>query len=200
MNLFMDSIENQQPPEQKNNMKKRLPYLVVGVFAIVALVSLYLAYHASITRKMVPPVYKKVSAVIGTDIPVSISSDGVSLYFTHNGERLSLTNRIPDLIVGTEYTLIFTNTSGVKQGIFIPALKESVVAETAQPVSIRVRFTNPGTYYFMGNMYQSGWDGLRSGFDVGMDTIVTQPPINSDLGTISPTIANTFPPITTPVK
>jgi hypothetical protein len=111
-----------------------------------------------------------VSAVVGTDIPVTIHSDGVSVYFEHNGERLSLANRITDLMVGTEYAFTFTNNSGVKQGVFVPALKESIVVETGQTGTIYLRFTNPGTYYFMGNVYQPGWDGLRSGFDVGMDT------------------------------
>ncbi len=200
MNLFNESMDNQQTPIQKNNLKKWLPYIVVGVFAIVALVSLYFAYQTNVKTKTTPPEYKKVSAVTGVDIPVSVQSDGVSIYFEHNGERLSLTNRITDLMVGTEYTFTFTNNSGVKQGVFIPALKESVVADTTQTVSIPIKFGNPGTYYFMGNVYQPGWEGLKSGFDVGMDTIETPPPITADPGTISPTIANTFPPITTPVK
>jgi hypothetical protein len=179
-------MENQQPPEQKNKMKRLLPYLVVGIFALVALVSLYFTYQANMKTATKPPEYKKVSAVVGTDIPVSVRSDGTSMYFEHNGERLSLTNRITDLMVGTEYTFILTNNSGVKQGVFIPALKESVVVETTQPVSISVRFDNPGTYYFMGNVYQPGWDGLKSGFEVGMDTI--EPPgVTASAGTATPT-------------
>lgn len=184
-------MENQQPPEPKNKIKRLLPYLLVGIFAFVALVSLYFTYRASTKTKTTSPDYKKVVAVTGQDIPVSVESDGTSMFFEHNGEPLSLTNRITDLMVGREYTFILTNNSGVKQGVFIPALKESVVTETTQTVSISVSFDNPGTYYFMGNVYQPGWDGLKSGFEVGMDTIVTQPVTTADPGTVTPTITTT---------
>jgi len=175
-------------PQQPQNDQKKISRYVFIVGAIVVLIAIgVMAFVLRTDKKTsVPPDYKPVSAVVGTDIPVGIQTDGVSVYFEHNGERLSLANKITDLMVGTEYAFTFTNNSGVKQGVFVPALKESIVVETGQTGTIYLRFTNPGTYYFMGNVYQPGWDGLRSGFDVGMDTI-EPPPITASAGTATPT-------------
>ncbi|MBP6994004.1 hypothetical protein KBB12_02075 [Candidatus Woesebacteria bacterium] len=161
--------ETQIKPQ--HNFKKKLPYFIGGVLVFVASLGLFFAYRANILPTSKKPDFTKVSAVTGVTIPISIKNDGAGMYFEHNGERLSPTNHIADLLLNTKYTLTLTNASAVKQGMFIPVLKEDVVVEPGQSVSLSMSFSNPGTYYFLGNVYQPGWDGLSSGFDVATNTI-----------------------------
>lgn len=157
--------ETQTKPQ--HNFRKKLPFFVGGILIFVALVWLFFAYRASVLFETKKPDFTKVSAVTGLTIPISIKSDGAGMYFEHNGERLSPTNHITNLDINTKYILSVTNSSGVRQGIFIPITKASVVIENAQSVSLDLNFSTPGTYYFLGNVYQAGWDGLKSAFDVG---------------------------------
>ncbi len=147
------------------NHRKR--NILILLFILLALSAVYVWYQSTGFRgKTTPPEYRKVSTVTGIDITITIREDATGLYFEHNGERLSSTNRIQNLMPGTEYMFTISNGSTVKQGVFIPALQKSVVVEPENAVTTSLIFANPGTYYFLGNTFQTGWDDLKSGFDV----------------------------------
>ncbi len=151
-----------------NHRKRNI--LIVLVLVLAALCAVYVWYQSTGFRgKTTPPEYRKISSVTGIEITIAIREDATGLYFEHNGERLSSTNRIRDLMPGTEYMFTVSNGSTVKQGIFIPALQKSVVVDPENAVTTSLTFTNPGTYFFLGNTFQTGWDDLKSGFDVATD-------------------------------
>lgn len=153
------------PPQKQ--MNKKVIGLVVAILAVLLMTGGALVIYQQNTQKPVKPTdFKPVSAQVGTTIEVSIENDGVSQYFRHNGERLSLTNRITDVVVGTEYTLNLTNRSGSRQGMYIPIIKEVLMVDNGQTQSMQVRFDTTGTHYITGLLKQSGWEGLRTGFDV----------------------------------
>lgn len=149
------------------NHRKRNTIIIILVVVLAVLVGIYLIYQSVGFRgKTTPPEYRKISTVTGIEITVAIREDATGLYFEHNGERLSSVNRIRDLIPKTEYMFTVSNGSSVKQGVFIPALQKSVVVDPQDAVTTSLSFTNPGTYFFLGNTFQTGWSELKSGFDV----------------------------------
>ncbi|HNQ31215.1 MAG TPA: hypothetical protein PKG71_03025 [Candidatus Woesebacteria bacterium] len=159
----MDSPTN--PPQKQ--MNKKVIGLVVAILAVLLMTRGALFMYLQNTQKPAKPTdFKPVSAQVGTTIEVSIENDGASQYFRHNGERLSLTNRITDVVVGTEYTLNLTNRSGSRQGMYIPIIKEVLMVDDGQTQSMQVRFDTTGTHYITGLLKQPGWEGLRTGFDV----------------------------------
>lgn len=159
----MDSPTN--PPQKQ--MSKKVIGLVVAILAVLLMTGWALFMYLQNTQKPAKPTdFKPVSAQVGTTIEVSIENDGASQYFRHNGERLSLTNRITDVVVGTEYTLNLTNRSGSRQGMYIPIIKEVLMVDDGQTQSMQVRFDTTGTQYITGLLKQPGWEGLRTGFDV----------------------------------
>lgn len=159
----MDSPTN---PAQKQ-MNKKIIGLVVAILAVLLMTGGALFKYLQNTQKPAKPTdFKPVSAQVGTTIEVSIENDGTSQYFRHNGERLSLTNRITDVVAGTEYTLNLINRSGSRQGMYIPIIREALMVDDGQTQSMQVRFDTTGTQYITGLLKQPGWEGLRTGFDV----------------------------------
>lgn len=160
---------NNQSAEPTSNLDKRLAIFVI-LMAVVALGVFFWSNNARQTetnRKFVPPVYKKVAADATNDIAILMKADAGGMYFEWNGKRLSRTNRITGLAPGTQYTFTITNNTSVKEGIFIPAITTNLVINAGQSSVATVSFSSPGTYYFLGNIYQAGWAGLESGFEVG---------------------------------
>jgi heme/copper-type cytochrome/quinol oxidase subunit 2 len=157
------------PVERTNRVRKGLIVSLVLIVVLAALGGFFLwnQSHQQGERKLVPPTYKKVAADATHDIAILIKNDTGGMYFEWNGKRLSRINRITGLAPGTQYTFTITNNTLVKEGIFIPALTTNLVINAGQSSTASVSFASPGTYYFLGNIYQAGWAGLESGFDVG---------------------------------
>ena len=155
--------------------KKRISSILIlglGVVVVLAVLGVYMLWNRSskpstTERQFVPPVYKKVAAEATTDIAILIKKDAGGMFFEWNGVRLSTTQRITGLVPGTQYTCTITNNTNVKEGVFIPVLTKNLVINPGQAQTVSVSFSRPGTYYFLGNIYQTGWAGLESGFDVG---------------------------------
>lgn len=151
------------------NSKQRQKALLLAVAGFLVLVGVAALLMVRIQMKspVTSPDFKKVSAVSGSTITLSIKTDAAGPYFEHNGEKISLSNPLQGLKKNTEYTLEIINMTTVPEGLFLPSGELSILVSPGQSDNKnRVTFSNSGTFVFLPLTYYPGWEQMKSAFVV----------------------------------
>jgi len=162
--------------EQIDNSKKQKPVILILVlFGILVLIAIATSIQLLNINKSAPleSGLRKVAATLPV-IAIDISPSGIIVPGSN-----------PQIMVGTEYELIVNNSSGAKQGIYIPSQNISIVLENEDTDSSKkIRFDSPGRYEFFPSVYQNGWDKWKADFIVLAVPTITPTPTTEP--TISP--------------
>lgn len=149
--------------EQTDVVKKqKLTSLILIIFGILVLIIV-------VAISQLPNIKK--SALDGSGLrkvaaPSSLELPTIVIDITSDGTKPPASPTTP-IYVDTDYQLVVTNNSGLKQGIYIPSRDIKIVLENGGTDTTKtIKFSATGDYDFFPSVYQSGWDKWKSLFTV----------------------------------